>query len=329
MIEVSVIIPTYNRKHVLEKALRALFSQTYPRSSYEVVVVDDGSSDGTEEMVGSAVGEAPCEFRYLRQEKRGPAAARNRGITEAKGETVLFLGDDIVADKELLKEHISSHQKSLRANQAVLGFTTWHPEVKRTTFISYLDSTDLQFGYGSMEAPEDLSYHYFYSSNISLKREFLLQNGIFDEDFKYPAYEDSELGYRLKKRGLWIVLNRRAIAYHLHQLTYSRFRKRQRLAGYGAALFEAKHPELKGVLTRDLEALFGGVPPTGWAMLKLRIKEMLIMLHEWLHLPESVFFLDPFSAYGVLLMYHFYLGVAGGPSSVPESLRRHSDWEGR
>ena len=79
---ITVIIPTYNRAETLRKCLKALAAQTFPASGAEVLVVDDGSGDNTEEVAASFIKEGAVETKYLRQENKGPAAARNLGSLE-------------------------------------------------------------------------------------------------------------------------------------------------------------------------------------------------------------------------------------------------------
>src|SRR4030042_1621138 len=116
----SVIIPTYNRKEKLEKCLKALFRQTYPRSRYEIIVVDDGSSDGTQEMVKRKEKRSPVPLHFIRQENSGPARARNVGIRESQGDLLLITGDDILAERTLLEEHWRFHWKYPEEEAAVL-----------------------------------------------------------------------------------------------------------------------------------------------------------------------------------------------------------------
>ena len=94
--KISVIIPTYNRKDILIKCLNALNKQTLSHTAYEVIVVDDGSNDGTEDAIKNL--QLACKFTYLRQENKGPGAAKNLGIKHATGELLLFINDDIIAD---------------------------------------------------------------------------------------------------------------------------------------------------------------------------------------------------------------------------------------
>lgn len=216
--KITLIIPTYNRKDTLKKCLNAVFNQTYPKTDYEVIVIDDGSTDGTEELVKSLLNDSPCTLRYFKQENKGPAAARNVGIKNANGKIILFIGDDIIATPTLLDEHIKWHKDYSNNNIAVLGYVTWSPEIEITPFMKWLENGGLQFNFWQIEDKIEVdTQNYFYTCNISLKREFLLENDeFFDEEFPYAAFEDIELGYRLKKRGMIIKYNKEAVAYHYH-----------------------------------------------------------------------------------------------------------------
>ncbi|MBM3464732.1 MAG: glycosyltransferase family 2 protein, partial [Armatimonadetes bacterium] len=104
---------TYNRKHLLGRALEALFNQDFAKDEYEIILVDDGSSDGTGDYVRSIQEQAPCRLVYLHQEHSGFGLARGRnlGIRHARGAIILFIDDDIVASPQLLAEHVATHKK--------------------------------------------------------------------------------------------------------------------------------------------------------------------------------------------------------------------------
>src|SRR6185503_19644585 len=104
---VSVVIPTYNRKAQLVECLAALERQTVLPQEFEVVIVDDGSTDGTEAALRERT--FPFQLQYHRQSNQGPGTARNFGIAVAQGELVLFIGDDIFADPRLLEAHLVAH----------------------------------------------------------------------------------------------------------------------------------------------------------------------------------------------------------------------------
>lgn len=244
-----MIIPTYNRKDILEKCLSALRGQDHEEGGYEIIIVDDGSSDGTGDMLDRSFSGTGLRIKYYRQDHKGPAAARNLGIKNAEGEIVLFLGDDIIASPDLLRQHRLCHERSRADNLAVLGVISWPPGSRLSPFLRWLE-TGPQFGYSLIKDPENASYRFFYSSNISLKKRFLLDHGLFDEDFHYAAYEDIELGYRLEKHGLRIRYNKEAQAYHEHDIYKANFLKRSDLAGRALKVFIEKHPELEDAYVR-------------------------------------------------------------------------------
>ena len=86
---------------------------------------------------------------------------------------------------------------------------------------------------------------HFYTGNSSFKKDFLLKNGLFDEDFGREMYEDLELAYRLQKKGLKVFYNKNAKAYHYHQTDIKKYSKRMMAVGKGARILFEKHPELK------------------------------------------------------------------------------------
>lgn len=251
---ISMVIPTYNRKEILEKCLRSLFSQDFGRLDYEIIVVDDGSSDGTGIVCDKASKDTDISMRYFRQENKGPAAARNLGLKNAKGSIILFLGDDIIAVPELLKEHYSWHIKYPQNNYAVLGHITWSKEIRVSPFMEWLENGGPQFAFGQIKDKIEVDTQgFFYSSNISLKKEFLFShNGFFDEAFLKAAYEDLELGYRLKKSGLILKYNRNALAYHEHYTSLAAACRRMAIVGQYSRLFHRKTDTKSGDFTRPL-----------------------------------------------------------------------------
>src|SRR3989338_8732025 len=215
---ITVIIPTYNRKDILRRCLNALARQSYPAKNYEIIIVDDGSTDGTEDLVKPFLNNYICPLRYFKQENRGPAAARNLGIKNATGNIVLFMGDDIIAQSNFLEEHMAWHDRYPDDSTAVLGYVTWSPEIEITPFMRWLENGGPQFHFWQINDKIEIeSSYFFYMCNVSVKRNFLVKAGVLcDEDFPYAAYEDTELGMRLKARGLILKYNKNAVGYHDH-----------------------------------------------------------------------------------------------------------------
>src|SRR5438132_1056776 len=109
MIDLSVIVPTHNRKDFLPGLLESLADQDYPAERWELVIVDDGSSDGTREWLESGEGHRPLNTSVLSQPQSGVATARNRGSALASGSALLFLDDDMLASPSLVGEHARAH----------------------------------------------------------------------------------------------------------------------------------------------------------------------------------------------------------------------------
>lgn len=210
----TVVIPTYNRGRVLKKALDAYRIQSAPGLVRELIVVDDGSTDCTEALVLEASRDSPFPIRYLRQSNKGPAAARNYGIREARSPIVLFTDSDILPAPDLVCQHVEWHKENPNTCVAVLGYVTWPPNPRPTPFMNWYGEDGPLFRYRKFQHRNELSFSDFYTCNVSAKTEFLRACGGFDEDFKGAAYEDIELAYRLSKAGLRLLYNSHAIAYH-------------------------------------------------------------------------------------------------------------------
>jgi GT2 family glycosyltransferase/glycosyltransferase involved in cell wall biosynthesis len=244
---ISVIIPTYNRKTSLANCLAALERQTILPQEFEVIVIDDGSTDGTDVAIESQT--FPFSVTYHRQVNQGPGAARNEGLRRAQGELVLYIGDDIIADERLLEEHLLAHSTRPAQGTAILGHIEWAPHLKRTAVMDFVcGESSLQFAYVHIPNLEKLDYRFFYTSNISLKRSFLqaaMADGVFfDPCFTEAAFEDSELAIRLEARGLDIQYCAQAMAYHDHWMDVDSFSRREFSAGKMAVVAYRKHPQL-------------------------------------------------------------------------------------
>ena len=246
MIQISVIIPTHNRLATLLACLRALREQTLARDQYELIVVDDASSDDT-----AATMRAQPDVLFFRQpQNAGPAAARNVGIRAASGRYVVFLGDDILVPPPFLAQHLAAHAQCPGDHVAVLGYAPWRQDRPITPLMRYLWAGPLalrQFRYEAIQDAGNVHYGFFYTCNLSLTRKFLLHNGIFDEEFRFAYGEDTELGYRLQRRGMRLVYRQDIVADHDHPTSYRSVCRRARIAGAVDLLLIHKHPELGDV----------------------------------------------------------------------------------
>ncbi len=168
---VSVVIPTFNRSGTLLRVLRAMEAQTVGTQVFDLVVVDDGSRDDTPSALRRFAAQSPLEMRCIRQENRGPAAARNRGIAACGGSLLVLLGDDTIPTSQFLEKHLAYHRKhEWNEKLAVVGYTDWPPEMTVTPFLRYIGESGPQFAFRLMPAEVPLPFRFFYSSNVSFPR---------------------------------------------------------------------------------------------------------------------------------------------------------------
>jgi glycosyltransferase involved in cell wall biosynthesis len=214
VIGVSVVIPTYDRARLLARTLPALVSQQTEGTDYEIVFVDDGSSDGTRSLLEQAARSNPAKLRYFRLPHTGsPAGPRNYGVREARGHIIVFLDDDVLPDKDLVLCHWKYHQRQVADDYAGLGELYLGVETRRDPM-----SLFHTFPYHEVSHKSTLNYLYFWTCNVSLKREFLIQGVMFDEDPVLHPLEDMEFGYRLFCRGLRLEFLPEARGEHLHEI---------------------------------------------------------------------------------------------------------------
>lgn len=291
---------------VLPEVLTALDVQN-GAPPFEVVVVDDGSSDGTAAFLTSWADAEGVPRRMFRQANQGPAAARNRGVREAAGARIAFLGDDTVPSPGWLAAHHravvdrsgQSGEGTADEPLAVIGYTGWHPRMRLNPFLRYINEYGLQFGYALIEDPENVPFNFLYTSNLSLPRDLLLAEP-FDLRFPYAAWEDIELSYRLKKRGLRLVYESRATVAHDHPTSLGRFMARQEKAGYSAVVFYLLHSELGGFL---------GLGPDGPPPLPSRRQQKL---KEWKARLLQPFPVKRSELWEDVLRYHYIRGLHRG-----------------
>lgn len=213
--DISVVIPTRERWPVLRRTLELLEQQELGGGAAELVVVDNGSRDGSaaelERWAADPV-RAPA-VRALNEPKRGPAAARNAGVRAARGRIVLFLGDDCrPASRSLLAGHLAAHEGD---PCAVVGLTEWDPELDATPVMRWLMRSGKQFDFDRAERDRPGPW-LFYTSNVSLPRESIAEAGWFDERFPSAAWEDYELALRLEEHGLRFAWRRDLVVHHHH-----------------------------------------------------------------------------------------------------------------
>ncbi len=215
-VKLSVIVPTCARSEILRLTLEGLCCQRDSSNLAEVIVVSDGFDERTASIARSFSDRLPIHF--LDQPKRGVSSARNRGIASASSPIVLLIDDDVVPGPDLIGEHARFHEERGEESSALLGYVTWHPDLHCSHFMRWYGEYGALFGYSLLKENEKVNPRFFYSCNISLKRNFLMGRGMFDETL--TVLEDNELGFRLARQGLQLFFRRRALAYHYQTFTF-------------------------------------------------------------------------------------------------------------
>lgn len=253
MIDLSVVIPTFNRLETLERVVPALLNSDLDPGRFEIIVADSNSADGTREFLAGLAGSHP-NVRHLPGPYTGRAMARNAGIDAARGPIVLFTDSDILASPDLLSRHLARHRT--RVPVAVVG-----AEIQVKSFEEY----ELLRDHPELRRPlhpptrKRLSWLYFMTGNASVRREDLVRAGRFDESFTGYGHEDLELGYRLQACGVTIVYEPAAVNYHWQYIPYAEQKGKMRLAGRSTVRFYRKHPAM------TVQARLGMTPVSLWA----------------------------------------------------------------
>jgi GT2 family glycosyltransferase len=215
MLRVSVVLPTYNRLLRLQRVLAGLAAQSYPLEDFEVVVVSDGSIDGTSEFLATA--QYPFRLVPVLQSNQGVAAARNHGLERAGGELVVFVDDDVVPAPQLLSEHARCHDPG-DPHLVVLGPMLTPPDARLAPWVAW-EQAMLTKQYDDMISGRwRPTARQFYTGNTSVARADVLAAGGFDPAFRRA--EDVELAYRLVARGAHFVFNPQAIGYHYAERSF-------------------------------------------------------------------------------------------------------------
>lgn len=206
--EVSVVIPTHNRKELLREELLSLAAPRLVESNMEVIVVVDGGTDGTLEMLQEL--SVPYTLRSINQMQSGPSVARNNGARAASGDLLIFLDDDLMPKRELIDEHIAFHVQE--PNAVVLGRLLPAPSESKGGWNTWEEQV-LEKHYRAMSTGHrPPAGRRLYSGNFSVRKQAFLAAGGFNEQMKRG--EDVELGFRLENAGQKFHFNPEAAAIH-------------------------------------------------------------------------------------------------------------------
>lgn len=304
--KISVVIPTYNRLPILQKSIAALEQQSFKDSkisSYEIVIVDDSSSDRTLDWLAENQYNLP-HVKVYQQQHQGAAAARNLGVMKAVGDTIIFIDSDLVVTESFLQCHADALVAGSQKLQSDRLFT--YGAVINTN--NFLDPTSEPYKL------TDFSAAYFATGNVAIARKWLLSAGLFDTGFQLYGWEDLELGVRLKKLNLKLIKCPQAVGYHWHpafsleQIPHMIEQEIQR--GKMGVVFYQKHPtfEVKMMIQMTfLHRLLWGFLSLGGTLNERSLQPLLQWLldREQPQLAEQVarIFLNWYNVQGVYAAY--------------------------
>lgn len=194
----TIQLCTYNRAALLERVLDACFEQTVGDDVYEVVLVNDGSTDATPDVIARARTRATVRFEVIDQANSGLAKGRNAGIARSSGERIIFIDDDVLPVPNFVEEHLRSHDT--------------HPKaIVRGGAINVENFDDLPPPVWNVT---NYSGNYFWTTNVSVPLVTIRAIGGFNESFSEYGWEDIDVGLRLRFGGVRAVFNPKALAYH-------------------------------------------------------------------------------------------------------------------
>lgn len=234
--EISIIIPTYNRRELLKKTIESIKNQKIDKSIFEIIVVDDGSNDNTYELISEYLDKINIKYFYQPDKGYRVAKARNTGIKKSAGKICLFIDSGVILSDDCVNEHLHIYRQN--NNLAVIGYVCgfYSAEDKRRElrnkienlsddkileeikqkdnkyFIDIRENHYKKFNYNMMSMPAP--WIFFWTCHVSVSKNSLLQVGLFDEYFRTWGAEDIELGFRLFEHNVDFILNRNAYSFH-------------------------------------------------------------------------------------------------------------------
>lgn len=218
----------YNDAENLRETLARLAAQTLPSGAYEIVVVDDGSTDATADVIAQLTrGGRHCSVRL--DPNRGRAAARNAGIRAAESPVIVFVDSDVFVGPDFLARHLEIHTSAGR------------PVVGRGPVVA-IPTRDVP----PRPPMTRISKAYLDTANASVPRQTLIDAGLFDEGFRAYGWEDFDLGMRLQARRIPRVFSPDALAYHVvpppTPESFDRYMRKEEERARTALYLLRKHP---------------------------------------------------------------------------------------
>jgi glycosyltransferase involved in cell wall biosynthesis len=299
--DISVVIPTYNRCSLLKECLQSLEKQTYPCELFEVIVVDDGSHDETPMFLKEFTSRSNLKLLNVRQENKGPAAARNAGIRLAQGDRIVFIDDDCLPTPDWLKEITSGYSNNvggMGGRILPMQSNTW---IGRYCHHKRIHETP---------AFKDGSIDYLITANASFSRKALVEAEGFDEQYRYPGGEDPDLSRRIRALGYVLTYNEAAIVYHRHRETLGTLIRTYYRYGVGESISYRKRKAGRSPIVNQIARVYGMV----WYLSAILLSVVMIPVDAARYYRDHLMGIKPFMYAGIDFVRRnaFRLGMVTG-----------------
>ena len=287
---ISVVIPTYKRQKQLHNCLRSLSLQTYPKESFEVIVVNDGDLEESQKSEPNLF--AITNLSIYFKEHEGPASARNYGVKMAKGELIAFTDDDCIPNEDWIERIVAQYKLG---NCPVIGGKTLNLLTNNLYSEASQLITDIVYNHFNKD-PDDALF--LASNNFAITRDLFNELGGFDSSFKTSSTEDRDLCNRLIHNDYAIMFDTSVVVYHSHNLNFKSFFLQHFNYGRGAYLFQTKqkqrssgglfkdmrfHSNFKNYIFYPFKSVgYVKIVPLGFLLLTWQIANVLGFLCEYL-----------------------------------------------
>ena len=242
--EISVLLCSYNGGKKLPTFFEAMKRQTLGKDKFEIICVNDGSTDNTGESMQEALGNLPGSY-HQHPVNRALAAARNTAIDAARGRLLLFVNDDTYPEPDCLQRHIDFHHSLGKSNIAALGSVKFTENVKDYVLSRVIEKNNLLFPLVGTEKGKEYNFNHFVTANLSVHKALFTDNQIkFDTSFRKYGCEDIELAYRLWQKGMRVMFNPEALVRHEHYMSLDDYIRREDNNNSNLVQFVEMHPEL-------------------------------------------------------------------------------------
>lgn len=246
-IVISVVVPTFNSAQTLPHLLLGLRRQKFPARRFEVIVVDDGSTDDTLSLMESL--NLLVRHSFFSQQNQGAAVTRNQGARMSQGDILVFLDSDVIPDRQLLQEHLCIHQQ--HSGTLVVGRTRAPVSEKKDVFHQVMGDKIFAFDLGDEEC--DIPFQDLVSRNLSMPKSVFMELGGFNERYPRSGFEDTEFALRAVEAGYKLLYSPTASGEHRHFGSIEQVGRHMYSYQISAAMLFSQHPEARGQIPHLLD----------------------------------------------------------------------------